>query len=93
MSLSVSVDRTTIQDVTAVTVDHQSFLVQWTHLASTDLTGFVVEWRPMLKENLSHVHFEKVDKNQTNLILAGMDMLLMYLITSIQATTSNEKFM
>ncbi|KAF6714996.1 Granulocyte colony-stimulating factor receptor [Oryzias melastigma] len=64
-------DRTTIQDVTAVTVDHQSFLVQWTHLASTDLTGFVVEWRPMLKENLSHVYFEKVDKNQTNLILAG----------------------
>uniref|UniRef100_A0A3P9IVW5 Colony stimulating factor 3 receptor (granulocyte) n=1 Tax=Oryzias latipes TaxID=8090 RepID=A0A3P9IVW5_ORYLA len=64
-------DQTTIQDVTAVPLDNQSFLVQWTHLVSTDLTGFVVEWRPMLKENLSHVHFEKVDKNQTKLILAG----------------------
>lgn len=80
MFLSLSVDQTTIQDVTAVPLDNQSFLVHWTHLVSTDLTGFVVEWRPMLKENLSHVHFEKVDKNQTKLILAGMDMPLMYLL-------------
>uniref|UniRef100_A0A1A7YXE4 Colony stimulating factor 3 receptor (Granulocyte) n=1 Tax=Iconisemion striatum TaxID=60296 RepID=A0A1A7YXE4_9TELE len=56
--------------VTAVPHDG-SFLVQWTTAATTDLTGYVVEWRPLLKSDLSHIQFEIVDKNQSSLSLNG----------------------
>uniref|UniRef100_A0A1A8R5A3 Colony stimulating factor 3 receptor (Granulocyte) n=1 Tax=Nothobranchius pienaari TaxID=704102 RepID=A0A1A8R5A3_9TELE len=62
--------KTAVLDVTAVPHDG-SFLVRWTTAAPSDLTGYVVEWRPLLKSDLSHILFEIVGKNQSSLSLYG----------------------
>ncbi|XP_069559935.1 granulocyte colony-stimulating factor receptor [Brachyistius frenatus] len=58
-------------DVTAVPCDDISLMVQWRSVVTSDLTGYVVEWRPLLKTGLSHILFENVDKNQSSLIITG----------------------
>ncbi|KAM4735338.1 granulocyte colony-stimulating factor receptor-like isoform 2-T2 [Anableps anableps] len=60
-----------IVDVTAVPHDDRSFLVQWTADVTSGLTGYVVEWKPLLKTDLCHIHFEIVNKNQSSLIISG----------------------
>ncbi|MED6291214.1 hypothetical protein CHARACLAT_021156, partial [Characodon lateralis] len=62
---------TAIMDVTAVPHDERSFLVQWTAEVISDLIGYVVEWKPLLKTDLSHIHFETVNKSQSSLIITG----------------------
>lgn len=68
----VSVDRRVISDVTVTPHDDRTLLVQWRSLVSSSLTGFVVEWRPLLKTDLSLTRFEITDKNQTSLAITGM---------------------
>ncbi|MEQ2272719.1 hypothetical protein XENORESO_008884 [Xenotaenia resolanae] len=60
-----------IMDVTAVPHNERSFLVQWTAEVISDLIGYVVEWKPLLKTDLSHIHFETVNKSQSSLIITG----------------------
>ncbi|XP_020489152.1 granulocyte colony-stimulating factor receptor isoform X1 [Labrus bergylta] len=60
-----------ISDATVVPRDDRSFLVQWRSLVSFGLTGFVVEWRPLLKSDLSLTQFEMTDRNQTSLVITG----------------------
>ncbi|XP_074509200.1 granulocyte colony-stimulating factor receptor-like isoform X1 [Sebastes fasciatus] len=61
---------TAISDVTVIPHDDRSLLVQWRSLVSSNLTGFVVEWRPLL-QNLSFTQFEITDKDQTRLLITG----------------------
>lgn len=68
----VSADRRVISDVTVTPHDDRTLLVQWRSLVSSSLTGFVVEWRPLLKTDLSLTRFEITDKNQTSLAITGM---------------------
>lgn len=68
----VSVARAVISDVTVTPQDDRSLLVQWRSPVSTNLTGFVVEWRPLLKADLSLTQFEITDRNQTRLVITGM---------------------
>ncbi|XP_028986143.1 granulocyte colony-stimulating factor receptor isoform X2 [Betta splendens] len=63
--------RSVISDVTVIPPDDQSLLVQWKSQNTSALTGYVVEWRPLLLEDLSLVQFEMVDKNQSSLVIAG----------------------
>ncbi|XP_028282131.1 granulocyte colony-stimulating factor receptor [Parambassis ranga] len=58
-------------DVTAVPQDDISFLVQWKRGAPSGLTGYVVEWKPLLATDNSHIQFETADKNQSGLIITG----------------------
>ncbi|XP_041845048.1 granulocyte colony-stimulating factor receptor [Melanotaenia boesemani] len=63
--------QTGIIDVTAVPNDDKSFLVQWKRVITSGLTGYVVEWLPLLKTGPSHIQFEKADKKQSSLIITG----------------------
>ncbi|KAM6910526.1 granulocyte colony-stimulating factor receptor [Xenentodon cancila] len=63
---------TSILSVTAVPHDHnRSLLVQWTSEATSGLMGYVVEWRPLLKTDLSYIQFDNVDKNHSSLVITG----------------------
>ncbi|PWA20704.1 hypothetical protein CCH79_00011518, partial [Gambusia affinis] len=62
---------TAVMDVTAVPHDDKSFLVQWTAEVTLGLTDYVVEWKPLLNLDLSHIRFEIVNKNQSSLIITG----------------------
>uniref|UniRef100_A0A3Q2NN09 Colony stimulating factor 3 receptor n=1 Tax=Fundulus heteroclitus TaxID=8078 RepID=A0A3Q2NN09_FUNHE len=64
-------DYTPNMDVTAVPLDDRSFLVQWTAVVTSSLTGYVVEWKPLLKTGLCHTHFEIVNKSQSSLLITG----------------------
>ncbi|KAM6994990.1 granulocyte colony-stimulating factor receptor isoform 2-T2 [Tautogolabrus adspersus] len=60
-----------ISDAAVVPRDDRSVLVQWRSLVSSGLTGFVVEWRPLLITDLSLTQFEITDRNQTSLVITG----------------------
>ncbi|XP_017270764.1 granulocyte colony-stimulating factor receptor [Kryptolebias marmoratus] len=60
-----------ILDVAAVPRDNRSLLIQWSAVVPSGLSGYVVEWKPSLTANLSHVQFENLDKNQSSLVLTG----------------------
>ncbi|XP_028436646.1 granulocyte colony-stimulating factor receptor isoform X2 [Perca flavescens] len=60
-----------ISDVTVLPHDDRSLLVQWRSLVSSSLTGFVVEWRPLLETDLSLTQFEITDRNQTQFLTTG----------------------
>ncbi|XP_070768159.1 granulocyte colony-stimulating factor receptor [Enoplosus armatus] len=62
---------TVMSDVKVTPHDDRSLLVQWRSLISSSLTGFVVEWRPLLKTDLSLTQFEITERNQTGLVITG----------------------
>ncbi|XP_073342196.1 granulocyte colony-stimulating factor receptor [Pagrus major] len=64
--------RAVISDVSAIPHDDRSLLVQWSSpLDSSGLTGFVVEWTPLLHRDLSLTQFELTARNQTGLVITG----------------------
>lgn len=67
----VSVAREVVSNVTVVPQDDRSLLVRWRSQPSSGLTGFVVEWRPLLQTDLSFTQFEFTAQNQTQLLIAG----------------------
>ncbi|XP_063735028.1 granulocyte colony-stimulating factor receptor isoform X2 [Eleginops maclovinus] len=64
-------DRAVVSDVSVIPQDDRSLLVQWKNLVSSTLIGFVVDWRPLLKTDLSLTQFEITDRNQTRLVITG----------------------
>ena len=62
---------TAISEVTVVPRDDRTFLVQWKTTGITSPTGYVVEWRPLLKTDLSLIQFEIAERNQSSLIISG----------------------
>ena len=68
----VSVANTVISDVSATPQDDGSLLLQWISPDSSSLKGFVVEWRPLLKADLSLTHFELADRSQRSFVITGM---------------------
>lgn len=60
-----------ISDTLVVPQDDRSLLIQWKSPVTLDLTGFIVEWRPLLTPDLSLSRFEITDRNQTSLLLRG----------------------
>ncbi|KAL3059818.1 hypothetical protein OYC64_014419 [Pagothenia borchgrevinki] len=64
-------DRAVVSGVSVIPQDDRSLLVQWKSLVSSTLTGFVVEWRPLLKTDLSLTQFEITDRNKTSLVITG----------------------
>lgn len=58
-------------DVTAIPQGDTSLLVQWRSEVTSDLAGYVVEWKPLLKPELSHIQFEIAEKNQSSLVITG----------------------
>ncbi|KAK1895585.1 Granulocyte colony-stimulating factor receptor [Dissostichus eleginoides] len=64
-------DRAVVSGVSVIPQGDRSLLVQWKSLVSSTLTGFVVEWRPLLKTDLSFAQFEITDRNQTSLVITG----------------------
>ncbi|XP_054477228.1 granulocyte colony-stimulating factor receptor isoform X2 [Anoplopoma fimbria] len=63
--------RAVISNVTVTPQDDRSMLVQWRSLLYSSLIGFVVEWRPLLKADLSFTQFESTGRNQTLLVITG----------------------
>nr|XP_040020391.1 granulocyte colony-stimulating factor receptor [Gasterosteus aculeatus aculeatus]XP_040020392.1 granulocyte colony-stimulating factor receptor [Gasterosteus aculeatus aculeatus] len=63
--------REVVSNVTVVPQDDRSLLVRWRSQLSSGLTGFVVEWRPLLQTDLSFTQFEFTAQNQTQLLIAG----------------------
>lgn len=61
-----------ISAVTAIPHDERALRVQWRNMDISSLTGYVVEWRPLLKADFSLTKFEIVDRNQSSLIITGM---------------------
>lgn len=62
---------TVISAVTAIPHDERALRVQWRNMDISSLTGYVVEWRPLLKADFSLTKFEIVDRNQSSLIITG----------------------
>ncbi|XP_071324943.1 granulocyte colony-stimulating factor receptor [Trachinotus anak] len=60
-----------ISDITAIFRDDQALLVQWKNGDISSVTGYVVEWRPLLKTDLSFTRFEIADRNESSLIITG----------------------
>lgn len=58
-------------DIMVTPYDNRSLLVQWTGLDSSALTGYVVEWTPLLHTDPSFIGFDIVDRNQSSLIITG----------------------
>lgn len=67
-----SVDRRAITDASAQAHDDKHLLVQWKSIPYPGLKDIVVEWRPLLKTDLSFTHFEIAQLNQTSLIIKGI---------------------
>ncbi|XP_056300982.1 granulocyte colony-stimulating factor receptor isoform X2 [Pseudoliparis swirei] len=63
--------RAVISDVTVIPQDDGSLLVQWRSLLSSSLTGFVVEWSPLLQTGLFFTQFELTSRNHTLLVITG----------------------
>ncbi|XP_034029954.1 granulocyte colony-stimulating factor receptor [Thalassophryne amazonica] len=63
--------RTALSNVTVRPHDDKSMLVQWTSLASSDLSDYVVEWKPLLDEGLASLRFAVADRNQSGLLITG----------------------
>lgn len=66
-----SVAQTGILDVAAVPRDNRSLLIQWSTVVPSGLSGYVVEWRPLLKTGISHIQFENLEQNQSSLVITG----------------------
>uniref|UniRef100_A0A3Q0SS80 Colony stimulating factor 3 receptor n=1 Tax=Amphilophus citrinellus TaxID=61819 RepID=A0A3Q0SS80_AMPCI len=60
-----------VLDVTAVPYGNSSFLVQWESMVSLGLTDHVVEWRPLLKTDLSLIRFEIAQQNLSSIVITG----------------------
>uniref|UniRef100_A0A3P8S9K8 Colony stimulating factor 3 receptor n=1 Tax=Amphiprion percula TaxID=161767 RepID=A0A3P8S9K8_AMPPE len=63
--------RAAILNITAIPQDERSLLVQWRSKVISNLVGYVVEWKPLLKPELSHIQYEIADKNQSGLVITG----------------------
>ncbi|KAM3873055.1 granulocyte colony-stimulating factor receptor [Diretmus argenteus] len=63
--------RTGLSDITVHHCDDRSLLVRWTGLAFSGITGYVVEWRPLLKTDPSLIQFDMADRNQSSLLITG----------------------
>ncbi|KAG7216874.1 hypothetical protein INR49_001528 [Caranx melampygus] len=62
---------TAISDVTVVPRDDQALVIQWKNMDISSVIGYVVEWRPLLKTDLSLTQFEIADGNESGLIITG----------------------
>uniref|UniRef100_A0A7N6AG06 Colony stimulating factor 3 receptor (granulocyte) n=1 Tax=Anabas testudineus TaxID=64144 RepID=A0A7N6AG06_ANATE len=62
---------TVISNMTVTPGGDQSLLVQWKALDTSSLSGYVIEWRPLLQTDLSHIQFEIADRNQSSLVITG----------------------
>nr|XP_057909244.1 granulocyte colony-stimulating factor receptor [Doryrhamphus excisus]XP_057909245.1 granulocyte colony-stimulating factor receptor [Doryrhamphus excisus] len=60
-----------ILDVSAVALDNRSLLVQWKKITSAILVDHVVEWRPLLQNDLSLVQFELAGQNMSSIVITG----------------------
>lgn len=72
----ISVVHTALSNVSASPHDDRSLMVRWRSVVSSDLKGFIVEWRPLLNPDISLIQFEITDSNQTSLVLIGMVYIL-----------------
>uniref|UniRef100_UPI003AAABF6E granulocyte colony-stimulating factor receptor n=1 Tax=Centroberyx gerrardi TaxID=166262 RepID=UPI003AAABF6E len=64
---------TPLSDITALSRDDRSLLVQWTSLVSSGLTGYIVEWRPLLQTDPSLIHFDITNRSQSSLVITGFE--------------------
>uniref|UniRef100_A0A3Q3RVJ4 Colony stimulating factor 3 receptor n=1 Tax=Mastacembelus armatus TaxID=205130 RepID=A0A3Q3RVJ4_9TELE len=62
---------TVISEIKAIPRDDRSLLVQWRSVDASGLTGYVVEWSPLLKTDPSFIQFETADRNQSSLVITG----------------------
>lgn len=60
-----------VVEVSAVPYEDRSFQVKWTAEVTSGLTGYVVEWKPLLEPDLCHTQFELVNKSQSSLNITG----------------------
>ncbi|XP_061530063.1 granulocyte colony-stimulating factor receptor [Phycodurus eques] len=58
-------------DISTTTGDNGSVLVQWENMVTPTIVDYVVEWRPLLNNDLSLVHFETAGRNLSSLVLTG----------------------
>ncbi|KAF3692181.1 Granulocyte colony-stimulating factor receptor [Channa argus] len=71
VQISQTKARWVISNITAIPRGDHSLLVQWQSNDTFCLTGYVVEWRPLLKSDLSLIQFEIADQNQSSLVISG----------------------
>ncbi|XP_077383116.1 granulocyte colony-stimulating factor receptor isoform X2 [Festucalex cinctus] len=60
-----------MSDVSATSAGNSSLLVRWGNMASPTLIDYIVEWRPLLNNDLSLVHFETARRNLSSLVITG----------------------
>ncbi|XP_077430983.1 granulocyte colony-stimulating factor receptor [Vanacampus margaritifer] len=60
-----------ISDVSATSAGNGSLMVRWGNMTSPTLIDYIVEWRPLLKNDLSLVRFETARRNLSNLVITG----------------------
>lgn len=62
---------TAISEVKVLPRDDQALVVQWKTMDISSVMDYVVEWRPLLKTDLSLTQFEIADRNKSSLIITG----------------------
>ncbi|KAF5901443.1 granulocyte colony-stimulating factor receptor, partial [Clarias magur] len=64
--------------VTIVPKSEDSLLVKWKILDTSAISASVLEWKALCGENLCHVSFEIVDRNQTSFVVSGLKPYMPY---------------
>ncbi|KAM9488531.1 granulocyte colony-stimulating factor receptor [Clarias gariepinus] len=64
--------------VTIVPQSEDSLLVEWKILDTSAISASVLEWKALCGENLCHVSFEIVDRNQTSFVISGLKPYMPY---------------
>lgn len=85
----VSVVHSALSNVSAAPHHDGALMVRWRSVASYDLRGFIVEWRPLLNKTMSLIQFETTDRNQTSLVLKGMLYSRLCIFIQIPRTLEN----
>lgn len=85
----VSVVHSALSNVSAAPHHDGALMVRWRNVASYDLRGFIVEWRPLLNKTMSLIQFETTDRNQTSLVLKGMLYSRLCIFIQIPRTLEN----
>lgn len=89
----ISVVHIALPNVSATPHDDRSLVVRWSSVVSSDLVGFIVEWRPLLNTDISLTQFELTDSNQTSLILEGMLYIHFSIFIQIPRTPKENMFL
>ncbi|XP_067093930.1 granulocyte colony-stimulating factor receptor [Osmerus mordax] len=79
-----------VSDVSVISHGDASLMVEWAKVSPSDITGYVVEWRPLCENDPPPIFFDWNDRNQSSFVISqGIEPYRPYGI-SVYATYKHE---